>query len=1048
MEKNYDKCPFKLTIPKILDEDQCYRINFKILGKLGECNRKLILEEVVLQDQLGIRFEYHKNSLQFDVKSGMSRQEVSCYLPKRGQDCFFVNAKLNIIFLDNVTGQRISLYFLIESRVKAYLEGIQYEALSQKQIKKINQLKDIEERATVVHIKKETQPHTINIKERIEELHPFVKRYSDLIEKEMNYLRSEGGRQYKVTNGRLISTKVGEYAYLFELEAELFLTDAAPIRVRYQNSEANGEVLICEDFKLTVILKQHIGVHLPVAYITVEPWKLLKALNDKLVQFKNGKDFPIAKRLIEEGPKLSERRSLEDIKKGQREAVKHGFYEPLTVIWGPPGTGKTYTMSRLALKFQKEGKKVLIVSHSNVSVDGVIKKIVERLEERDQTELLHKGCVLRYGYVRDEELVHNPLATSFNYCINSFPDLFAQKERLEREKLNLKANGQLHSIEGIELEKKIQNLRIRLRQHEKEAVKKADIVATTISKLTIDSLFEEVNYNVVMFDEVSMAYIPQVFVAACTAKEHFICVGDFRQLPPIAQSECKGDLEQDIFSFLGIISKRQEEIYYHPWLVMLHAQRRMHPRIAKFASRSFYSNLLKSDRESAERVQEITDRLPFAKEPIIQIDLSGTYCAASKNSDNSRFNLLSAFVAFRIALESEKKGGHEVGIITPYAAQMRLIRAMIEDYRQNQATKIICSTVHQFQGSERDVIIFDAVESYPFRKPGILLNNNEDNRVTRLINVAVTRSKGKFINISHNRFWMNKLENKAHPFYKLLEYEKKGKVVLEKEELVEYLKKDHYGTIIFQQEEGHLKRLFDDIKNAQESIKISLPSAHIMNGVLDLPRLLKNAIKRGVRVGVKCNAYEALPDKWKAISVACENAIFPVIIIDQKIVWYGLPLAKTVFEDGNSKYLTVNQSIVRFKGKRTAEMIQSLIEIDDVVTGSTRKSLMEESNKEVHSKEQQKQSQLLHYIEKTYRCKECKEVITLKKSRAGKFYLGCTKCSHIEYLTPELVNHYMMINNVVCPEHKSELKVRVGQYGIYIMCNCQDERHYLKPDEI
>ena len=59
------------------------------------------------------------------------------------------------------------------------------------------------------------------------------------------------------------------------------------------------------------------------------------------------------------------------------------------------------------------------------------------------------------------------------------------------------------------------------------------MVATTISKATIDHLFDEKRYDLVMFDEVSMAYVTQIFCAAKIAKEKFMCVGDFNQLAPI-----------------------------------------------------------------------------------------------------------------------------------------------------------------------------------------------------------------------------------------------------------------------------------------------------------------------------------------------------------------------------------------------------------------------------------------------------------------------------------------------------------------------------------
>lgn len=52
------------------------------------------------------------------------------------------------------------------------------------------------------------------------------------------------------------------------------------------------------------------------------------------------------------------------------------------------------------------------------------------------------------------------------------------------------------------------------------------------------------------------------------------------------------------------------------------------------------------------------------------VDLSGTYCAAYKNSDNSRFNILSAIVSFGLALTSmDKENKDAIGVITPYVAQ-------------------------------------------------------------------------------------------------------------------------------------------------------------------------------------------------------------------------------------------------------------------------------------------------------------------------------------------------------------------------------------------
>ena len=156
-----------------------------------------------------------------------------------------------------------------------------------------------------------------------------------------------------------------------------------------------------------------------------------------------------------------------------------------------------------------------------------------------------------------------------------------------------------------------------------------------------------------MFDEVSMAYVPQLLCAAAFAKEKFICVGDFRQLAPIVQSEkAKNVLQSDIFSFLNIC--KYSEIHNHPWLVMLNEQRRMHPNISKFSNQQIYKGLLKDHSSVLSRWDSVTAREPLSDKAMNLIDLAGTFCAASKNADNSRFNILSAVLSFAVALKSEK----------------------------------------------------------------------------------------------------------------------------------------------------------------------------------------------------------------------------------------------------------------------------------------------------------------------------------------------------------------------------------------------------------
>ena len=118
-----------------------------------------------------------------------------------------------------------------------------------------------------------------------------------------------------------------------------------------------------------------------------------------------------------------------------------------------------------------------------------------------------------------------------------------------------------------------------------------------------------------------MAVVPQIIYAASLAKKHFICMGDFRQLPPIVQSNRNSILNTDIFQYCGI-TRAVEQRCGHKWLCLLDIQFRMHPAIADFASHSMYNDLLKSATDMAEKRDEIVCDAPFPKEVIKIADLS------------------------------------------------------------------------------------------------------------------------------------------------------------------------------------------------------------------------------------------------------------------------------------------------------------------------------------------------------------------------------------------------------------------------------------------
>ena len=604
----------------------------------------------------------------------------------------------------------------------------------------------------------------------------------------------------------------------------------------------------------------------------------------------------------------------------------------------------------------------------------------------------------------------------------------------------LKAKKKEKSKEYDEIEKKIKHVRNDIRKEEKQYAERAQLIGTTISCATVDPIFDSKQFDLVMFDEVSMAYVPQVIAAAALSKGKFLCVGDFRQLAPISQCPDSQLLKKDIFSYLKIIDGTGH-MYWHPWLVMLNEQRRMHPDIAGFSNKYIYKRLLQNHKSVEDSRNAIVQAFPLPGDAMNLIDIAGTYCAADKNTDGSRFNILSAIIAFSPAVCASQQTVENVGIITPYAAQTRLIRAMLKDYTTRKESRISCATVHQFQGSESDIIIFDAVESYPKSAVGYLMGKDPDN-IARLINVAVTRAKGKLITVANDKFWDNLYTGTNHIFYKLLNYIKDGHNVVSNHSktFLPYLENNSPGQTIqlYTNEDAAIFMLENDLEKAKGRVVISLPSGKLRDTNDKIIGAIDKVHARGIDILMKSNKCAELPDTWKKYCVGTENATFPLIVIDNETAWYGIPTADWNFKvDKSSSLLTVVHVMARMKGKNTIEMVKALTELESVRTGANIRIL---GNKENINSQRRKDSLadetdsagLAAFVEEKEFCPECKNHMILTKNQRGTAYIRCSNknCKKMKYLTTDLMNWYIESYNVKCPKNDGgELKGILGKYG-------------------
>ena len=861
----------------------------------------------------------------------------------------------------------------------------------------------------------------------------FCQAYRMALSAEISFIRMTGGKHILLQEGKRIGRDNGQFVYLLESEDELNYPEGTPVTIWKGQSQISGKILNGEAFSVYLISELDLGAEVEMLDISAEACYLLQSVSERLMDL-SLEPSEIAQDLICNGLKEIDYRNS-DIAKGQETAVRMSLEQPITFVWGPPGTGKTQTLAKIAWAHIDKGERVLMLSYSNVSVDGAILRVTSLKND------VFPGQLVRYGFPKDKRISEHPYLSSYNLAINNYPDLLKRRTQLQAEKKRLEKNDP----KLIQVEKELNEIRRELRAAESQCVRNAKFVATTVSKAIVDKEIRNGAFDVVIFDEASMATIPQIAYAAKLARKNFVCMGDFRQLPPIVQSSKESPLNADIFQYCGI-TQAVDQGSNHKWLCLLDTQYRMHPEIADFAGRSIYNGLLKSANGMTEKREKTVMAEPFAGRAMEFVDLSGTMSTCIKSSDDSHANVLSAFVTFSLALKAAQT--QEVGIITPYHAQSRLLHAMVRDVNELEALPhaIKCATVHQFQGSEEDVIVYDAVDCYRLPFPGALIASTAGRYADRLFNVAMTRSKGKFICVANGSFMRNKGMSENLMFMQMLKsYRATAPMIPEIIRPNDDLEKYYFD---FVEKENQVDEFIKDLATARREVRIDIPDSPANSDIntTRIAQALAEAQSRGVKVFVRAESKKNLHPTLKYFAVENHYLTDPIALIDKTVTWFGMPESAACFKIEGRTSAINNRPCIRFWGTHTAKILYGLLEMSQVMDQA--KTVEKDAQGNLIT------DKLSDYVLAHKKCPVCGKPMQLKKSRNQKYFLSCSgypSCKHTEFVETEFVEEYFYHkgnkNGMLCPRCGCSLEAKISRYGIYVQC-CGGKRHKYGLDEI
>ncbi len=432
------------------------------------------------------------------------------------------------------------------------------------------------------------------------------------------------------------------------------------------------------------------------------------------------------------------------LNKTQEKAVNEVLWtKDVMVVHGPPGTGKTTTLVEAINETLRRESQVLVCAQSNMAVDWISEQLVDRgipvLRVGNPTRVNDK--MLSFTYERKFE--GHP----------EYPQLWSLRKAIREMRAKRKRGSDSYHQQLDRLKSRATELEVRINA---EIFQEARVIACTLTGAA-NRVLEGMKFNTLFIDEAA-----QALEAACWIPirkvSRVIFAGDHQQLPPTVKSiaALKAGLGKTLME--RIVENKPEVV------TLLQVQYRMNDQIMQFSSREFYNGMLQTAPEIKYRGildYDIpiswynTDDLPDdieSKEEFV----GESFGRINKAEAELTLQHLELYYG-RIGKQRILDERIDVGIISPYRAQVQLLRRMIKkrEFFKPYRHLISVNTVDGFQGQERDVIILSLVRSNDEGQIGFL-------RDLRRMNVAITRARMKLIILGS----VGTLTK--HPFYKRL----------------------------------------------------------------------------------------------------------------------------------------------------------------------------------------------------------------------------------------------------------------------------------------
>ena len=416
------------------------------------------------------------------------------------------------------------------------------------------------------------------------------------------------------------------------------------------------------------------------------------------------------------------------------------------LLVGPPGTGKTSCALRFMVEeaLSEPDTSILLLSYTNRAVDEICAMLTDS-GIADRTPFIRIGNELSC----DKRFVPYLLKYSLDDC----PKLTDIQQKMARTRI---------------------------------------FVGTTTAINNRLNLFTLKHFQLAIIDEASQILEPDLIgILSARHQQHnaidkFVLVGDYKQLPAIAQQSVEEAAVTDLLlRNIGLEDCRNslfERLYKSSpdtCRSILHKQGRMHPAIAEFPNQTFYyreqlesvplpHQLEETPYEAGLTPQDAIDQLLLERRMVFIPAEAPDHLTCSDKTNPNEARIVATLLGHIYRLtESRFDPNRTVGVIVPYRNQIAMIRKEIARLQLPALQDISIDTVERYQGSQRDIIIYSFTIQNFSQLNFLTANTFQEGNflIDRKLNVALTRARKQLLLTGNPHILGANIT-----FYKLMEY--------------------------------------------------------------------------------------------------------------------------------------------------------------------------------------------------------------------------------------------------------------------------------------